>query len=97
MDGWCAGILNGEFFEIYGALKENRSVNLKPVQPYRVYINWLDTLDRDASARYLAEISRRLRRPGNDSTAPGSGVAPGFRVPAKKNIKMKWHSLLRGT
>ncbi|MCU0289013.1 MAG: condensation domain-containing protein, partial [Acidobacteria bacterium] len=52
MDGWCIGILNSEFFEIYTAYIENRSHRLTPLKPYRTYIQWLEKQDREASAQY---------------------------------------------
>ncbi|HLP62842.1 MAG TPA: condensation domain-containing protein, partial [Candidatus Deferrimicrobium sp.] len=52
MDGWCLGIINSEFFEIYNSFLENRPYRLAEVRPYRTYIQWLEEQDKDASARY---------------------------------------------
>jgi iturin family lipopeptide synthetase B len=52
MDGWCVGILNNEFFEIYTAYAANRPYRLPVINPYRTYIQWLDKQDKEASARY---------------------------------------------
>ncbi|MCP5051502.1 MAG: amino acid adenylation domain-containing protein, partial [bacterium] len=52
MDGWCRGILNNEFFEIYTAFLENRPHKLPPVKPYRTYIQWLENRDKDESEGY---------------------------------------------
>jgi len=41
LDGWSIGILFEEFFEIYLALKSNKSLNLAPPKPYSNYIKWL--------------------------------------------------------
>ena len=52
MDGWCLGILNSEFFEIYTGYFENRPYRLPSVKPYRRYIQWLEKQDKQESARY---------------------------------------------
>ncbi|MCP5054367.1 MAG: hypothetical protein GY940_44785 [bacterium] len=54
MDGWCIGILNAEFFEIYNSFREDRPFRLPPVQPYANYIQWLEKQDKEASAGYWA-------------------------------------------
>jgi amino acid adenylation domain-containing protein/non-ribosomal peptide synthase protein (TIGR01720 family) len=52
MDGWCIGILNADFFEIYNSYVENRAYRLPAVKPYRTYIQWLEQQDKEASSRY---------------------------------------------
>ena len=52
MDGWCIGILNREFFEIYVARLEGREPQLAPLTPYKSYIRWLAKQDREASRAY---------------------------------------------
>ncbi|MGE5341613.1 MAG: amino acid adenylation domain-containing protein [Candidatus Omnitrophota bacterium] len=52
MDGWCFGIINSEFFEIYHSHLEHRAHRLPAVKPYRTYIQWLEKHDRERSARY---------------------------------------------
>ncbi|MCX6578643.1 MAG: amino acid adenylation domain-containing protein, partial [Candidatus Aminicenantes bacterium] len=52
MDGWCLGIINSEFFEIYTSYLENRPYRLPAVKPYRTYIQWLEKHDMEESARY---------------------------------------------
>ncbi|MCK5056620.1 MAG: amino acid adenylation domain-containing protein, partial [Candidatus Aminicenantes bacterium] len=54
MDGWCVGILNSEFFEIYTGYVENREYRLPEIKPYRTYIQWLEKQDKEASAAYWA-------------------------------------------
>ncbi|HLP44988.1 MAG TPA: amino acid adenylation domain-containing protein, partial [Candidatus Kapabacteria bacterium] len=54
MDGWCIGILNTEFFEIYTSYLENRPYRLPGVKPYRSYIQWFEKQDKNDSARYWA-------------------------------------------
>ncbi|HLP59542.1 MAG TPA: condensation domain-containing protein, partial [Candidatus Deferrimicrobium sp.] len=52
MDGWCIGILNTEFFEVYTSYLENRPYRLPGVKPYRTYIRWLEKQDKEESVRY---------------------------------------------
>ncbi|MDQ1353576.1 MAG: hypothetical protein QG657_3882, partial [Acidobacteriota bacterium] len=52
MDGWCFGIINNEFFEIYSSYIEKRMYQLPEVKPYRTYIEWLEKQDKEVSARY---------------------------------------------
>ncbi|MCU0286117.1 MAG: amino acid adenylation domain-containing protein, partial [Acidobacteria bacterium] len=52
MDGWCNGILNTEFFEIYTGYLENRPYHLPAIKPYRTYICWLEKQDKEKSAQY---------------------------------------------
>jgi iturin family lipopeptide synthetase B len=52
MDGWCIGILNQEFFEIYSSRLAGGESQLPSVTPYRVYIRWLEKQNRDASLAY---------------------------------------------
>ncbi|MDQ1350459.1 MAG: Non-ribosomal peptide synthetase [Acidobacteriota bacterium] len=55
MDGWCIGILNKEFFEIYNGMIEGRKVELPAIRPYRDYIRWLEQRDRDTARMYWKE------------------------------------------
>ncbi|MCU0286701.1 MAG: amino acid adenylation domain-containing protein [Acidobacteria bacterium] len=52
MDGWCIGILNNEFYEIYSGYSENKPHCLSPVKPYQTYIQWLEKQDKEDSALY---------------------------------------------
>ena len=54
MDGWCVGILNSEFFEIYSAYLGNRPHRLPQTKPFSTYTQWLEKQDREASAAYWA-------------------------------------------
>jgi amino acid adenylation domain-containing protein/non-ribosomal peptide synthase protein (TIGR01720 family) len=76
MDGWCIGIINMEFFEIYDSYLGNRAHRLAPVTPYRTYIQWLESRDKEASRDYwlqyldsygaLAGIPGKTGQKGND-------------------------------
>ncbi|MBF0318975.1 MAG: amino acid adenylation domain-containing protein [Nitrospirae bacterium] len=55
MDGWCVGIIQEEFFEIYSALISGKAVTLPPAAPYGVYIKWLKKHDAAAAAQYWKE------------------------------------------
>gem|GEM_PF-704386 len=52
MDGWCIGILVSEFFEIYNSYLGSRKCRLEPVQPYRAFIEWLETQNREKSRNF---------------------------------------------
>ncbi|NOQ28294.1 MAG: non-ribosomal peptide synthetase, partial [Bacteroidales bacterium] len=52
MDGWCIGIINNDFFEIYNSLLNNRTSKLNSVTPYKEYVKWLDKIDKDSSLQY---------------------------------------------
>jgi tyrocidine synthetase-3 len=63
MDGWCIGILNNEFFEIYTSYIENRPYRLPVVKPYRTYIQWLEKQDKEISARYWQNYLHSFEEP----------------------------------
>ncbi len=52
LDGWCFGIVVQELFEVYNALRENRPYSLGPVKPYKDYIKWLESQDKQRSLAY---------------------------------------------
>jgi len=52
MDGWCIGIINAEFFEIYNSLLSNRENRLPKLPPYKTYIQWLEKQDKETSKDY---------------------------------------------
>lgn len=52
MDGWCVGIIQQEFFEIYSALISGNDITLPPAAQYRVYIKWLKKRNAEAAAQY---------------------------------------------
>jgi len=51
LDGWCLGLLQREFGELYAARAEGRVARLMEARPYRDYIAWLGTQD-GAEARH---------------------------------------------
>lgn len=52
MDGWCISILIKEFFQIYEALKSNRTPSLAATVSYSKYIKWLEKVDESKSKEY---------------------------------------------
>ncbi len=52
MDGWCIGIINSEFFQIYTGYIAGISLPLPAIKPYRTYIQWLEKQDKEASRLY---------------------------------------------
>jgi hypothetical protein len=76
MDGWCTGILNAEFLEIYYSYLENRPYRLPGVKPYRTYIQWLEQQDKEEASRYWERCL--------DSYEEPAGV-PGKRLIKEEN------------
>ncbi|HLP58871.1 MAG TPA: condensation domain-containing protein, partial [Candidatus Deferrimicrobium sp.] len=75
MDGWCIGILNREFFEIYTGYLENRPHGLPAVKPYRTYIQWLARQDKEESAQYWKNYLDSYEDP---SSVPRASVSTGM-------------------
>lgn len=55
LDGWSAGILQGELLEIYTALKQGRRHSLPEPAPFSGYITWIGRQDQEASRRFWRE------------------------------------------
>jgi amino acid adenylation domain-containing protein len=55
LDGWSAGILQGELLEVYTALKLGRNHNLPEPDPFSGYITWIGRQDQEASRRFWRE------------------------------------------
>jgi iturin family lipopeptide synthetase B/iturin family lipopeptide synthetase C len=56
MDGWCRGILNSDFFEIYGCLVNGRQPRLSPVKPYRIFVEWLERQEKEEARNYWKQF-----------------------------------------
>ncbi len=52
MDGWCVGILVGEFFQFYMGLLAGVEPTLARVYTYASYIEWLSKVDQQESLAY---------------------------------------------
>ncbi|MDQ1353284.1 MAG: hypothetical protein QG657_3590, partial [Acidobacteriota bacterium] len=52
MDGWCIGIINNEFFQVYTAYVQGRPHRLPIIKPYQTYIQWLEKQDQEESGLY---------------------------------------------
>ena len=73
LDGWCMGLLNKEFIQIYNILANNLKYNLPKVPQYRTYIQWLEKQDKNKSLAYWNDFL--------------SGYYGGNRVPGRINRK----------
>ena len=73
MDGWCLNILLKELLYIYGAYETGSSIQLGPLVPYKNYIKWLETQDREAAREYwrnyLDSYEEAVSLPGKKSFA----------------------------
>ena len=63
MDGWCAGILITDFFELYNSLRDNQPARLAEPKPYRVYIQWLEGRDKERSRLFWNRYLELYREP----------------------------------
>lgn len=52
MDGWCIGILIGEFFAIYEGLLQGQKNTLPKAASYSEYVKWLMKNDKEKSLHY---------------------------------------------
>jgi len=55
MDGWCLGIILGDFLAEYAALLENRRPELNNTRPYSDYMKWLSAQNSAEAAAYWTE------------------------------------------
>ncbi len=54
LDGWSAGIIITELFQMYKAFIDDAELLLQPVAPYKNYIKWLSSVDKKAANEYWA-------------------------------------------
>lgn len=52
IDGWCLGILQSEFLEIYDSLSEQRPYQLPQPKPFSSYIQWLESQEKDEAKQF---------------------------------------------
>ncbi|WP_146241166.1 non-ribosomal peptide synthetase [Paenibacillus sambharensis] len=52
MDGWCSGILFGDFLQFYRQCETGAEPKLDPVYPYSSYVQWLERQDADEARAY---------------------------------------------
>ncbi|MCP5045622.1 MAG: hypothetical protein GY940_00510, partial [bacterium] len=81
MDGWCVGILNNEFFQIYTGNLLGRPHQLPPLKPYRTYIQWLEKQDKEQSAQYWENVLDTFEEPTGISSLKVKNT-PGLRADA---------------
>jgi amino acid adenylation domain-containing protein/non-ribosomal peptide synthase protein (TIGR01720 family) len=69
MDGWCNGMLIGDFFEIANRRRRGENPALPPVPPFKSYLQWLDCQDAEGSLaywrRYLQGFEKMNAVPGH--------------------------------
>jgi len=75
MDGWCAGILVEEFFEIYSNLVDGTQYALPPITPFRNYLEWLEKQDMKESRRYWQDYL---------SGYSEAATVPSFEIPESR-------------
>jgi amino acid adenylation domain-containing protein len=52
IDGWCLGILQSEFLEIYDSYSEHRPYLLPPPTPFSSYILWLEGQEKEEAKQF---------------------------------------------
>ncbi|MCP4152045.1 MAG: amino acid adenylation domain-containing protein, partial [bacterium] len=63
MDGWCIGILFGDFLEIYNRLSQGKTGALAKPASYRKYIEWLEKQDGDRPKEYWSHYLKGYEEP----------------------------------
>jgi amino acid adenylation domain-containing protein/non-ribosomal peptide synthase protein (TIGR01720 family) len=80
MDGWSAGTIIKELFQIYQAMKEGRLLKLEPVPLYRHYIDWLENQDEEVARQYWRKYLHNYER---------NAVLPKKASPGKTGYRMR--------
>ena len=83
MDGWCMSIIIREFGKLYTGYRTGFQPLLSTVQPYRRYIQWLETRDKDRSAKYWSEYLTAFE---NLTTLPGKVLQPAEKQPYIREV-----------
>jgi amino acid adenylation domain-containing protein/non-ribosomal peptide synthase protein (TIGR01720 family) len=87
MDGWCMGVILGEFLQIYKSYKNDKLPVLPSVVPYSNYIKWLESRKKDNSKSFwkkqLSSVTERA------SLSSFEGKTSGF---SKKVVKYSFDS-----
>jgi amino acid adenylation domain-containing protein len=72
MDGWCLGLLFSDFAAIYRHLITGTPFNATPVEPYKHFIQWLETRDPQKGKEfwnlYLAQYDAASTLPKSQPT-----------------------------
>jgi len=55
LDGWSVGIIYEELAQIYNALSDGKTPDLKPAVPFNQYVRWLKKQDPKAAGNYWQE------------------------------------------
>ncbi|HEV2863878.1 MAG TPA: amino acid adenylation domain-containing protein [Pyrinomonadaceae bacterium] len=63
LDGWSAGLLLKEVFDLYQAFCEGRELSTGPGRPYRDYIAWLQRQDATAAESFWRERLKGFKAP----------------------------------
>ncbi|NIM15667.1 MAG: amino acid adenylation domain-containing protein [Candidatus Aminicenantes bacterium] len=73
MDGWGGGILYSRFLEIYNSYIEDRPYQFPADKPYRSYIRWLESQDKEKAREYW----RCLLEDYKETASIPKRIAPG--------------------
>ncbi|MGG4442605.1 tyrocidine non-ribosomal peptide synthetase TycB [Brevibacillus fortis] len=62
MDGWCFSIIFDDLLSVYLSLKNGAPISLEPVQPYSLFIRWLEKQDKQAALSYWREYLEQFEQ-----------------------------------
>ncbi|RFM33509.1 non-ribosomal peptide synthetase [Chitinophaga silvisoli] len=97
MDGWCGSILIKEFFEVYNGLLDGIMPEMKPVQPYSEYFNWLAKKDKPATLdywkKYLSDYESVSSIPTKSTDVAGDFTAEKERFLLAGDIRSRLRDL----
>ncbi|MGC4098053.1 MAG: amino acid adenylation domain-containing protein [Nitrospira sp.] len=83
LDGWCLPIILGDLFACYAFVKGGPEPGKPPSQPYRHYVEWIESQDRTAAEAYWRQTLSGLtsatplptdRSPDGTQTDAGYGM-----------------------
>lgn len=63
MDGWSVSLIFQEFFTLYEAFHQGKTLHLAPLRPYRDYIAWLNNQNLSQAERFWRNTLQNFTQP----------------------------------
>lgn len=89
LDGWSAFLVIDEVFDTYDALREGRSLSLRPAPAYKRYLAWLQQQDQQQAEHFWQEYLHGFSAP----TTLGLVEKPGWSGASTGNYTILRHRL----
>jgi amino acid adenylation domain-containing protein/non-ribosomal peptide synthase protein (TIGR01720 family) len=89
MDGWCISIFFKELFTIYRSLIKNQTLQLEPAVPFKHYIDWLETQDKEDGLKYWEDVLEGYDRPVSPPK-PGLSLSAGQAPYRLEEYRFQW-------